>query len=187
MKFLQRLGRSIMLPVAVLPVAAILVGIANWIQGTVGGGVVVDVLSTAGLALLSNLALLFAIGISLGMAKKSDGTSALAGLVSWLVITSLLKPESVALFTGVEDVNEVPAAFLNIENVFIGIICGLIGAFCYNRFKDTKLPDALSFFSGKRSVAIVTAGISLVVAISSSSCGPSSTADWSASASGSPD
>ena len=165
MKFLQRLGRSIMLPVAVLPVAAILVGISNWIKGTIGGGVVVDFLYTAGVSLLDNLALLFAIGISIGMAKKSDGTSALAGLVSWLVITTLLKPESVALFTGVEDVNDVPAAFLKVQNVFIGIICGLIGAWTYDRFKDTKLPDALAFFSGKRSVAIVTAGISLVVAV----------------------
>jgi PTS system N-acetylglucosamine-specific IIC component len=99
------------------------------------------------------------------MARKSDGTSALAGLVSWLVVTTLLKPETVALYTGVADVNEVDPAFLKVNNVFIGIICGLIGAFCYNRFKDTKLPDALSFFSGKRSVAIVTAAMSLVVAI----------------------
>ena len=111
------------------------------------------------------MALLFAVGIALGMAQKSDGTSALAGLVSWLVVTTLLKPETVALYTGVADVNEVDPAFLRVQNVFIGIICGLIGAFCYNRFKDTKLPDALSFFSGKRSVAIVTAGVSLVVAI----------------------
>src|SRR6478735_12243840 len=111
MKFLQRLGRSIMLPVAVLPVAAILVGISNWIKGTIGGGVVVDFLYTAGISLLSNLALLFAVGISIGMAKKSDGTSALAGVVSWLVVTTLLKPESVMLFMGVNDVNEVPAAF----------------------------------------------------------------------------
>ncbi|MFF2485203.1 N-acetylglucosamine-specific PTS transporter subunit IIBC [Microbacterium sp. NPDC058062] len=164
MKFLQRLGRSIMLPVAVLPVAAILVGISNWIKGTIGGGVVVDFLYTAGISLLANLALLFAVGISIGMAKKSDGTSALAGVVSWLVVTTLLKPESVMLFMGVNDVNEVPAAFANVENVFVGILCGLIGAFCYDRFKDTKLPDALSFFSGKRSVAIVTAGFSLVLA-----------------------
>ncbi|WP_127818441.1 N-acetylglucosamine-specific PTS transporter subunit IIBC [Microbacterium sp. CPCC 204701] len=165
MKFLQRLGRSIMLPVAVLPVAAILVGISNWIKGTVGGSVVVDFLFVAGVALLDNLALLFAIGISFGMSKKSDGTSALAGLVSWLVVTSLLKPESVMLLMGVDDVNEVPAAFASVQNVFVGILCGLIGAFCYNRFSETKLPDALSFFSGKRSVAIVAAGVSLVLAV----------------------
>ena len=166
MKFLQRLGRSIMLPVAVLPVAAILSGISWWISdGGASPNMFSAFLGAAGGALLDNMALLFAVGIAIGMAKKSDGTSALAGLVSWLVVTTLLKPETVALYTGVADVNEVDPAFLKVQNVFIGIICGLIGAFCYNRFKDTKLPDALSFFSGKRSVAIVTAGISLVVAI----------------------
>ncbi|WP_243074695.1 N-acetylglucosamine-specific PTS transporter subunit IIBC [Microbacterium sp. SS28] len=166
MKFLQRLGRSIMLPVAVLPVAAILAGIGYWIETASGDKNVVSIfLNAAGGALLNNMALLFAIGISIGMAKKSDGTSALAGLVSWLVVTTLLKPETVLLFTGVENVNEVDPAFLKVQNVFIGIICGLIGAYCYDHFKDTKLPDALSFFSGKRSVAIVTAGFSLVLAV----------------------
>lgn len=166
MKFLQRLGRSIMLPVAVLPVAAILSGISFWISnGGKSPNIVSAFLGAAGGSLLDNMALLFAVGIALGMAQKSDGTSALAGLVSWLVVTTLLKPETVALYTGIADVNEVDPAFLKVQNVFVGIICGLIGAFCYNRFKDTKLPDALSFFSGKRSVAIVTAGVSLVVAV----------------------
>ncbi len=166
MKFLQRLGRSIMLPVAVLPVAAILSGISYWVSnGGKSPNLVSTFLGAAGGSLLDNMALLFAVGIALGMAQKSDGTSALAGLVSWLVITTLLKPETVMMFTGVDDVNQVDPAFLKVQNVFVGIICGLIGAFCYNRFKDTKLPDALSFFSGKRSVAIVTAGFSLVVAI----------------------
>jgi PTS system N-acetylglucosamine-specific IIC component len=166
MKFLQRLGRSIMLPVAVLPVAAILSGIGFWISnGGKSPNLVSIFLDAAGGSLLGNIALLFAVGVAIGMANKADGTSALAGLVSWLVVTTLLKPETVLLFTGVENVNEVDPAFLRVQNVFVGIVCGLIGAFCYNRFKDTKLPDALSFFSGKRSVAIVTAGISLVLAI----------------------
>lgn len=166
MKFFQKLGRSIMLPVAVLPVAAILSGLGYWITGATGDAdnVIALFLGTAGGALLDNMALLFAIGISIGMAKKSDGTSALAGLVSWLTITTLLDPEKVAAFQGVA-VDDVDPAFSFIKNVFVGIICGLIGAFCYDRFKDTKLPDALSFFSGKRSVAIVTAGVSLVAAL----------------------
>lgn len=165
MKFFQRLGRSIMLPVAVLPVAAILVGISQWITAAAGDNIVSTFLATAGGALLDNMALLFAIGISIGMANKSDGTSALAGLVSWLTVTTLLSPATVAKFVGVEDVATVDPAFGRVENVFVGIICGLIGAWAYNRFKDVKLPDALSFFSGKRSVAIVTAGVSLVFAI----------------------
>ncbi|WP_306824020.1 N-acetylglucosamine-specific PTS transporter subunit IIBC [Microbacterium jiangjiandongii] len=162
---MQRLGRSIMLPVAVLPVAAILSGIGYWITSAAGANIASAFLSAAGGALLDNIALLFAVGVSIGMATKADGTAALAGLVSWLVVTTLLKPETVLLFTGVGDVNEVDPAFLRVQNVFVGIICGLIGAWCYDRFKDTKLPDALSFFSGKRSVAIVTAGFSLVLAI----------------------
>ncbi|MCR2802111.1 N-acetylglucosamine-specific PTS transporter subunit IIBC [Microbacterium sp. zg-Y818] len=165
MRFMQRLGRSIMLPVAVLPVAAILSGIGYWITSAAGSNLVSAFLSAAGGALLDNIALLFAVGVSIGMATKADGTAALAGLVSWLVVTTLLKPETVLLFTGVGNVNEVDPAFLRVQNVFVGIICGLIGAWCYDRFKDTKLPDALSFFSGKRSVAIVTAGFSLVLAI----------------------
>ncbi|SDQ61648.1 N-acetylglucosamine-specific PTS transporter subunit IIBC [Microbacterium sp. cf332] len=165
MKFFQRLGRSIMLPVAVLPVAAILSGIAFWISSAAGANVVSSFLAAAGGALLDNMALLFAIGIAIGMANKSDGTSALAGLVSWLTVTTILSPTVVSGLFGIADVAEVDPAFTKVQNVFVGIICGLIGAWAYNRFKDTKLPDALSFFSGKRSVAIVTAGVSLVVAV----------------------
>ena len=166
MKFFQRLGRSLMLPVAVLPVAAILSGIGYWIKNANGGADNIGsaFMSAAGGALLDNLALLFAVGVSIGMAKKSDGTSALAGLVSWLTVTTMLSPATMAALTGAA-VEDVDPAFTKIQNVFVGIICGLIGAWCYNRFKDTKLPDALSFFSGKRSVAIVTAGLSLVLAI----------------------
>jgi PTS system N-acetylglucosamine-specific IIC component len=165
MKFFQRLGRSIMLPVAVLPVAAILSGISYWIASVAGTNVVSAFLGAAGGALLDNMAILFAIGIAIGMANKTDGTSALAGLVSWLTITTLLAPATVQNLFGLEAIEDVNPAFTKINNVFIGIICGLIGAWTYNKFKDTKLPDALSFFSGRRSVAIVTAGISLVVAV----------------------
>lgn len=166
MKFFQRLGRSLMLPVAVLPVAAILSGIGYWIIAATGNdtNVVGGFFTIAGGALLDQLPLLFAIGVAIGMAKKPDGTSALAGLVSWLVVTNLLSPASVAIFKGVaeEDVN---LAFSNLENVFVGILCGLIGAYSYDHFKDSELPDALAFFSGRRSVAIVAAGASLVLSL----------------------
>ncbi|MBN9177365.1 MAG: PTS transporter subunit EIIC [Microbacterium sp.] len=165
MKFFQRLGRSIMLPVAVLPVAAILSGISYWISSAAGANVVSTFLGAAGGALLDNMPLLFAVGVSIGMANKTDGTSALAGLVSWLSITTLLSPANVQGLMGIDAIEDVNPAFGKVQNVFVGIIAGLIGAWCYNRFKDTKLPDALSFFSGKRSVAIVTAGLSLVVAV----------------------
>ena len=164
MKFMQRLGRSFMLPVAVLPVAAILMGISYWITSAAGANVFSVFINAAGAALLDNMPLLFAIGIALGMANKTDGTSALAGLVSWLTVTTILSPATVAALSGIA-VEEVDPAFNVIKNVFVGIICGLIGAFSYNNFKDTKLPDALSFFSGKRSVALVAAALSLVVAV----------------------
>lgn len=166
MKFLQRLGRSLMLPVAVLPVAAIFSGVGYWITTATGNpnNVVGAFLGAAGGALLNNMPLLFALGVAIGMAKKSDGTSALSGLASWLVVTTLLSPETMALLRGIEE-EAVPAAFGKVENVFVGIICGLIGAWSYDKFKDTKLPDALAFFSGKRSVAIVSAAISVVAAL----------------------
>ncbi|WP_193103865.1 N-acetylglucosamine-specific PTS transporter subunit IIBC [Brachybacterium sp. FME24] len=166
MKFFQRLGRSLMLPVAVLPVAAILSGIGYWILTATGNeeNLVGVIFKVAGGALLDNLPLLFAIGVSIGMAKKPDGTSALAGLVSWLMVTTLLSPANVALFRGIEE-EAVNPAYTNLENVFVGIICGLIGAWAYDHFKETELPDALSFFSGRRSVAIVTAGVSILVAL----------------------
>jgi PTS system N-acetylglucosamine-specific IIC component len=98
------------------------------------------------------------------MAKKSDGVAALSGLVSWLVVTTLLAPGTVAGILGGIDVESVDPAFGAVNNVLVGILCGLIGAYSYSRFSETKLPDWLAFFSGKRSVAIVSAGMSIVLA-----------------------
>lgn len=166
MKLLQQLGKSLMLPVATLPVAAILMGIGYWIDpvGWGGNSIVAAFLIKAGGAVIENMPILFAIGVSVGMSKDGDGTSALAGLVSWLMLTTLLAPGAMAMFLNI-DAAAVNPAFGKIQNQFIGIVSGCIGAFCYNRFKDTKLPDALAFFSGKRCVAIVTAGLTLVVAL----------------------
>lgn len=166
MKYLQRLGKSLMLPVAALPVASILMGIGYWIDPTGWGAnnVMAAFLLKAGGALIDNMAILFAIGVAVGMSDDNDGTAGLAGLVSWLMITTLLSPAVVGMFKGI-DVAEVPAAFSKIQTQFVGIVAGLIGATCYNKFKNTKLPDALGFFSGKRSVAIMTALASLVAAL----------------------
>ncbi|MGL5260384.1 MAG: N-acetylglucosamine-specific PTS transporter subunit IIBC [Lachnospiraceae bacterium] len=166
MKYLQRLGKSLMLPVACLPVASILMGIGYWIDPTGWGAnnVIAAFLLKAGGALIDNMAILFAIGVAVGMSDDNDGTSALAGIVSWLTITTLLAPSAVAFFKNIP-VEDVAAAYTKIATQFTGIISGLIGATCYNKFKGTKLPDALSFFSGKRCVAIVTAGASIAVSI----------------------
>lgn len=165
MKTLQKLGKSLMLPVACLPVAAILMGIGYWFNSLIGHDVVVfTFMQQAGLIIIDNMAILFAIGVAVGMSDDGEGTSALAGLVSWLMVTKLLSPAKVAMFMGIKE-SAVDPAFGKIENAFIGILCGCIAAFCYNRFKNTKLPDFLSFFSGKRSVAIVTAGLSILVTL----------------------
>ncbi len=114
----------------------------------------------AGGAIINNMSVLFAIGVAVGMAKEQDGTPALAGIVSWFVVQTLLSAAFIAVLTGAE----ADPAFSKVNNQFIGIICGLLGATCYNRFSTTKLPDFLAFFSGKRSVAIVTALVSIVLA-----------------------
>lgn len=163
MKYLQRLGKSLMLPVACLPVAGILMGIGYWIDhdGWGANSVVAAFLLKAGGAIIDNMAILFAIGVAVGMAVDNDGTAALAGLVSWLVITTLLSSGAVAMFTGAE----ADPAFSKTQTQFIGILCGLIGSACYNKFRNTKLPDFLAFFSGKRSVAIITAVVSIGVSL----------------------
>lgn len=171
MKFLQRLGKSLMLPVACLPVCGILMGIgyalcpATMQGGDISGAtqIIGFFLVKAGGALIDNMSWLFAVGVAVGMSKDNDGTAGLAGLVSWLMMTKLLQPAVVGTLTGVA-VDAVNPAFSKIETQFIGILAGVIGALCYNKFKDTKLPDALSFFSGKRCVAIVTAVVSIIMA-----------------------
>ncbi len=166
MKYLQKLGKSLMLPVAVLPAAGILYGIGYWID-PVGWGsesVIAAFCIKAASALIDQMAILFAIGVAVGMSDDHDGTAALSGLVSWLMITTLLSSGAVAQFKGIP-AEEVPAAFGKIQNQFIGILCGIIGSSCYNRFKGTQLPDALAFFSGKRCVAIVSSLVSIVAAV----------------------
>lgn len=166
MKYFQRLGKSLMLPVAALPVAGILMGIGYWIDPTGWGAnsVISAFLLKSGGAIIDNMAILFAIGVAVGMSDDNDGAAGLAGLVSWLMITTLLSTAVVAMLQGV-DVEAVNPAFGKIQNQFIGIVAGLIGASCYNRFKNTKLPDFLGFFSGRRCVAIVTALASIVAAL----------------------
>lgn len=166
MKYLQKLGKSLMLPVAVLPAASILMGIGYWIDpaGWGANSVSAAFLIKAGGALIDNMGILFAIGVAVGMSDDNDGTAGLAGLVSWLMITTLLSPGTVAMFKGI-DVADVAPAFGKIATQFTGILSGVIGATCYNKFKGTQLPSALAFFSGKRSVAIVTSLASIVASL----------------------
>ncbi|MBQ8107486.1 MAG: PTS transporter subunit EIIC, partial [Ruminococcus sp.] len=119
----------------------------------------------AGGAVIDHIALLFAVGIGVGLAKEHDGTAAIASLTSWLMITVLLQPDNaVKLIPSIADNKTAMLAFSKIENPFIGILAGNIGAACYNRFKDTKLPEWLGFFSGKRCTVIISGLLSTAVA-----------------------
>ena len=118
----------------------------------------------AGSALIENMAILFAIGIGVGMSEKNDGTGGIAALASWLMITTLLSTGVVTtLIPSIADNATKTLAFNKIENPFIGILSGVIGSSCYNKFKNTKLPNWLAFFSGKRCVAIIAGLVSIVV------------------------
>lgn len=168
MKVLQRLGKSLMLPVACLPVCAIMLGIGYWIDpvGMGENNVAALFLIAAGDAIIKNMGILFAIGVSVGMASDHDGTAALSGLVSLLLVRTLLSTHTMALLLRIDE-SLVNPAFAKIDNgnQFIGIMCGLIGAFCYNRFKNVRLPSAFAFFNGKRCVAIITAGVTLIAVL----------------------
>ncbi len=180
MKYLQKLGKALMLPVAALPVAGILMGVGYLLAPAVMGaaGDTTGFAYTAGFllikaggALIDNMAWLFAVGAAVGLADDHDGTAGLAGLVAFLMIQQLLSPAVVQTVQGVVDPDAWLAttegiAFSKIAgNSFIGILSAVIGGTCYNKFKDTRLPDWLAFFSGKRCVAIMTAVICIVVSV----------------------
>lgn len=164
MKYLQKIGKSLMLPVAVLPAAAVLMGIGYWIDpaGWGANSPVAAFLIKAGAAIIDNMSILFAVAIAYGMTKEKDGSSALSGLVAFLVVTTLLKPETVSALTKIE-LDKVPLAFSKISNQFIGILSGLVAATMFDKFHRTELPQALAFFSGKRLVPIMTSIAMLIV------------------------
>ncbi len=173
MKYLQKLGKALMLPVACLPICGILMGLGYALcKQTMQGGEITGFVNLlgfflvkAGGALIDNMALLFVVGVGVGMADDHDGTAGLAALAAWLMITNLLSVGVVTtLLPSVAENANKTLAFSAIANPFIGILSGIIGSTCYNKFKNTKLPDWMSFFSGKRSVTIISGVVSIVVA-----------------------
>lgn len=137
---LQKLGRSLMLPIAVLPVAGLLLRL--------GQPDLLDIafVAQAGNAIFANLALIFAIGLAVGFADDGNGASGLAGVVGYLVLDAVLHTLN-------EDIN---------MGVLSGIVIGAVAGLLYNRFKAVKLPEYLAFFGGRRFVPIVT-GLAAVV------------------------
>ncbi|WP_285769425.1 N-acetylglucosamine-specific PTS transporter subunit IIBC [Peribacillus sp. SI8-4] len=142
LNFLQKIGKALMLPIAVLPAAAILLRL--------GQPDLLDIafMAAAGKAIFDNLALLFALGIAIGLSKDGSGAAALAGLVGYFVLTN-----------GTQAINkDIDMAVLG------GIISGIVAALLYNRFSDIRLPEWLGFFSGKRFVPIVTSLAMIILA-----------------------
>ena len=162
--YLQKIGKALMVPVAVLPAAAILLGLGYWIDPVGWGGesVLAAFFIKSGGAIIDNMPILFAIGVAFGMSKDKNGSAALAGLVSFLVVTTLLSPGAVGMIKGIP-ANEVPAGFAKINNQFTGILCGVISSALYNKFSEVELPKFLSFFSGKRLVPIISSFVMMLV------------------------
>lgn len=154
-----------MVPVATLPAAAILMGVGYWIDPVSWGGdnALAALLIKSGAAIIDNMSVLFAIGVAYGMSKDKDGAAALTGFVGFLVLTTLCSPAAVSMIQKIP-ADQVPAAFGKISNQFVGILVGIISAELYNRFSSVELPKALSFFSGRRLVPILTSFVMIVVA-----------------------
>ncbi|MET4642643.1 PTS transporter subunit EIIC [Streptomyces sp. NPDC006539] len=173
MAVMQRIGRSLMLPVAVLPAAALLVRLGNadmlgresfpsFITKLAG------YMSAGGGAILDNMALLFAVGIAIGFAKKSDGSTALAAVTGYLVFQKVLAtftdgnlPQVASVVDGKIVMSDAPVN----AGVLGGVVIGIVVALLYQKFYRTKLPDWAGFFSGRRLVPILSAFAGLIIGI----------------------
>jgi N-acetylglucosamine PTS system EIICBA or EIICB component len=156
----QRLGRSLLLPIASLPVAALLMRLgADDLLGADGLGwdAVAGVIEAAGTTLFDNLGMLFAVGVAIGWARRSDGSTALAAVVGYLVFTVVGEAVSpIVLPAGSDPID---------YGVFGGIIIGLTAAVLWQRYYRIKLPPYLAFFGGRRFVPMVTALAAVVLAV----------------------
>ncbi|CAA7602244.1 protein-Npi-phosphohistidine-sugar phosphotransferase [Acididesulfobacillus acetoxydans] len=139
----QRLGKALMTPVAVLPAAALLLRLG---QPDVFN---LPWMSEAGNAIFGNLALIFAIGIAIGLAEDNNGVAGLAATVGYFVLTKVAVTFNKTIDMG----------------VLAGILVGILSGYLYNRFKATKLPDFLGFFGGKRFVPILTSLTTLILGV----------------------
>ena len=179
---LQRVGRSFMLPIAILPVAGLFLGIggsftnetmleAYGLLGIMGPGTIIyailQVLNSAGSVVFDNLPLIFAIGVAIGMAKQEKEVSALSAVIAFFVMHATIG--AMINDFGAPDLSGATASVLGINSlqmgVFGGIIVGLGVAALHNRFYKIQLPQVLSFFSGTRFVPIISAAVYLLVGI----------------------
>lgn len=166
MKVLQRFGRSLMLPIAALPAAAILqrLGQDDLLGQFSSIETAAHVIGAAGSALFDGLPLLFAVGISFGFAKKGDGSTALAAVVGYLVMTNVFKVMSPIVLSDQSVSSGDQGSGIN-YGVLGGIVIGLTSALLWQRFHRTRLPDFLGFFGGRRLVPILTSVAALILGV----------------------
>ncbi|MDQ4079539.1 MAG: PTS transporter subunit EIIC, partial [Gemmatimonadota bacterium] len=158
--WLQKIGKSLMLPVSVLPAAGILLGVGS-ARFAVLPATVSNVMAQAGGAVFGNLPLLFAVGVALGL-TGNDGVSALAAVVGFAVMVATMGV--MAPLVGYEPRQIMGIASIE-TGVFGGILIGAVAAMLFNRFFRVQLPPYLGFFAGKRSVPIMTAFAAIVAGI----------------------
>jgi PTS system glucose-specific IIC component len=162
--YLQKIGKSLMLPVAVLPIAGLLLGLGS-AKFSILPIFLSQIMADSGGAIFGNLPLIFAIGTALGLAKN-DGVSALSAVVGYVVMLASMGAAATAMDIPTKSIMGMPSID---TGVFGGIAIGMIAAFLFNRYYTIQLPDYLGFFAGKRSVPILTAtaaiGLGLVLTI----------------------
>ncbi|MBW6409413.1 N-acetylglucosamine-specific PTS transporter subunit IIBC [Clostridium weizhouense] len=163
LKFLQRIGKSLMLPIACLPIAGIMLRIGqpdviNALSFIPFLKTILPFFASAGGALFDNLPLLFAIGVSVGLSDDQNGAAGLAGVITYLTLTNVTKQYW--------SMNYTPEVAATLKISFLGgILAGVIGGLSYNKFRGVKLPDSLAFFGGRRFVPIMAGLIAFIVAI----------------------
>lgn len=171
---LQRLGKSLMLPIAVLPAAGILLRLGqDDLLGRIDTPVIgpfFAAMSAAGGALFTHLPLLFAVGVAIGFARKADGSTALAAVVGYLVMDAVFTSMSPVVLDGVLD-KAGEQAQIN-YSVLTGIVVGLVTAWLFDRYHNIELPSYIGFFGGRRFVPIVVSLACLVLAFAMSYCYP---------------
>lgn len=165
---LQRLGRALMLPIAVLPVAGLLLRLG---QPDLLG---IPVLAAAGDAIFSNLGLVFAVGVAVGLARENHGAAGLASLVGFLVATHgaealLSVPATVTAGLGKAAADLAAGAWRSQQlaklSMPVGVLSGVIAGVAYNRFNEIEMPSYLAFFGGRRFVPIATGCFGVIVAV----------------------
>ncbi|MEU4201229.1 PTS transporter subunit EIIC [Streptomyces sp. NPDC045470] len=169
----QRIGRSLMLPIATLPAAALMVRLGQ--PDMLGRdsfpaflNKIAEFMAAGGGALLDNMPLLFAVGIAIGFAKKADGSTGLAAVVGYLVFSKVLATfgdDSLPKIAKVVDGKIVETAAPADAKVLGGVVMGIVVALLYQRYSRKKLPDWLGFFSGRRLVPILSSFAGLVIGI----------------------